>query len=152
MKISFDINFSEILGLVKRSLSIIGKRSVDDKGNSLFNRITLSSVEETIIEDYVREAILVIVVNIREFITSETDGKDSFTFTAEFPDDISGIQTSLTLGMKTYCANYALYSWLSIVVPNLAQKYMDDANNFSNYIVMHSFTHNKPAVTAKPLA
>ena len=44
--------FRSLASDVKRSLSIIGKRSIDENGNVIFKDITLSSLEEPLLEDY----------------------------------------------------------------------------------------------------
>lgn len=69
---TFYLPTSELLDIVKRSLSIIGKRAVDDNGNTLFETLTPSTLEEPIFTDFFRTAVTSVVTEIRKFIDGVT--------------------------------------------------------------------------------
>ena len=53
---SVTVEYSDIKSKVKKRLSIIGKRLSDKQGNILFAGVTLSSAEEDIMKQHLKEA------------------------------------------------------------------------------------------------
>lgn len=72
------LNFSTLYDKVARSLSIIGKRSIDDKGNILFRDITLGSRERGIISDFFATAFTELSAELGKFITDEVQNHSGF--------------------------------------------------------------------------
>lgn len=72
------LNFSTLYDKVARSLSIIGKRSIDDKGNILFRDITLGSRERGIISDFFATAFTELSAELGKFITDEVRNHSGF--------------------------------------------------------------------------
>lgn len=114
------LNFSQLTETVKRSLAIIGKRATDDNGNLLFKDITLSSLEEPILHDFFKDAL----VYARAMAAPCSMTVTEQAATLSFPSDDGAVKQAF----EAYCVAYALYSWLSVTAPGLAKKYMDDAN------------------------
>jgi len=137
------LNFTALAADVKRSLSIIGKRSIDENGNLMFKDITLSSQEEPLLDDYFQQAVIDLTTETDTFITASTD--TSLTLT--FPVNHNGALTpAITKVCKAYCVSYALYSWFSIVAPRLVEKYMGDCKRQTGALVR--LIHNKKAPEA----
>lgn len=80
MQITF--NFNNLYEKVSRSLSIIGKRSIDDRGNLLFRDITLGSRERDIANDFFANAFTELCAELNKFITAEVKNTSGFSRTA----------------------------------------------------------------------
>ena len=52
---TITIGYADIKSKVKKHFSIIGKRLSDKQGNILFTGVTLSSTEEDILKQYVKD-------------------------------------------------------------------------------------------------
>ena len=76
---TLTIDFGTLYGIVERSLSIIGKRAVDDKGNLLYRDITLGSREKTIICDFFINAFVDLCASLDKFITTEVHNINDVT-------------------------------------------------------------------------
>lgn len=134
------LNFTTLAAEVKRSLSIIGKRSVDENGNLMYKDITLSSLEEPLLEDYLQQAVIDLTTETDTFITASTDSSLTLTFPTNHNDALNTVITNVC---KAYCVSYALYSWLSIVAPRLQEKYMGDCRRQAGALIR--LIHNKTA-------
>lgn len=148
MEITFD--FNDLAEEVKRSLSIIGKRSVGESGNLLFKDITLSSLEEPLLNDYLQQAVIDLTTETDTFITASTETTLTLTFPTNHND---ALNTAITKVCKAYCVSYALYSWFSIVAPRLVEKYMGDCKRQAGALIR--LIHNKKAPaesSSSPLA
>ena len=119
------LDFQTLTKIVKRSLSIIGKRSVDADGNLLFKDITLGSMEEPILVDFFKEAVIQLKTQTDQFLAATTESNITLTFPSNHPDNKD---TTIRDAFSSYCVSYALYSWFIIVAPKIAQKYLEDAN------------------------
>ena len=136
------LNFTTLAAEVKRSLSIIGKRSVDENGNLMYKDITLSSLEEPLLDDYLQQAVIDLTTETDTFVTASTDSP--LTLTLTFPANHNdALNTVITNVCKAYCVSYALYSWLSIVAPRLQEKYMGDCRRQAGALIR--LIHNKTA-------
>lgn len=121
MEIALD--FNQLKRDVKRSLSIIGKRSIDEDGNLMFKDITLGSLEEPLLNDYFQQAIIDLTTGTDTFIKASSDS----SLTLEFPTNHNdALNPAIINSCKAYCTSYALYSWFTVVAPKLVAKYQDD--------------------------
>lgn len=68
---NITLNYGSLYDIAARSLSIIGKRANDDKGNNIFGTITLGSAEKKIVCDYINNAFTELCATLQKFITSE---------------------------------------------------------------------------------
>lgn len=138
---TITINNTNLLAEIKRSLSIIGKRSVDDEGNLLFKDITLSSREEGIVGDYINNAVNMLVAELAGFVTGTTGGIQ-VTFPA---NQNSNLESYIQTACNAYIIAYCLYSWFVITAPKIAAKYQGDADNQLAAIIR--MTHEKKEAT-----
>ena len=120
---TINLTYSSLRETVERSLSIIGKRSVDDKGNLLYKDITLGSNEEGIIDDYLEEAVIDITAETAAFITGSTGNVITLTFPTNSNEEIFDF---IEKACQAYCVSFALHAWLSITAPAIAQRYAAD--------------------------
>lgn len=130
-----DINivYTDLLEVVKRSLSIIGKRSTDDNGNRLFSDITVGTNEESIINDYLQQAVIDIAAELSTFITY-TGGTATMNVPMQNNQD-AAVEPFIQQAADAYCVSYALYSWFDITAPRLVEKYANDCKRQLNAIV-----------------
>ena len=144
------LNFNTLASDVKRSLSIIGKRSIDENGNVIFKDITLSSLEEPLLEDYFQQAIIDLTTESDTFITASTDD----TLTLTFPTNHNeALNSAITKICNAYCVSYALYSWFSIVAPRLQEKYMGDCKRQMSALIRLINVKKPPTASSEsPLA
>ena len=138
------LTFSTLQEKVSRSLSIIGKRAKDENGKLLFEDITLGSREQELILDYLRQAIIDLSAELAAKITGVTDGTllTTKTITLTFPDNYnSSLDQFIIQSCNEYCVSYALYSWFTVTMPTLAEKYLADCTRQMG--VLHRITHEK---------
>lgn len=117
------LDYTALQAKVERSLSVIGKRTVDDKGELLFRDITVSTREKEIINDYFRQAVIDLAAELTAFISASTDT----TITIDLPTNhSSALDTFITNSCEEYCVSYALASWFNVTAPRLTDKYTAD--------------------------
>lgn len=144
MIIFINIQYNELALTVKRALSIIGKRAVDDKGTKLFSSITLGSNEEAILHDFFESASVTLTTLLRHFVTSQEHTIGGMVASISLPDNHnSALQVAMNKAFSNYMTAYALYSWLLITAPRIAEKYLREAEDFKAYIIQ--MTHEKKA-------
>lgn len=119
------INQQSISATVSRSLSIIGKRAVDDNGNLLFKDITLGSNETLLIGDYISNAVTALVTELGGFVSSYTPQTDTITVTLPSNHN-SQLESFIKKSCSNYVVAYCLYSWFTITAPKIAEKYQGD--------------------------
>lgn len=117
------INYTDLYGVVERSLSIIGKRSADDQGNRLFTDITLGSSEKDIISDYIRQASIDLSTELSAHISASSDSSITITLPT---NHASALEFFIQQSCNAYCVSYALHSWFTITAPRIAGKYLED--------------------------
>ncbi len=144
MEITLD--FTTLAGEVKRSLSIIGKRSIDEQGNLMFKDITLGSLEEPLLEDYLQQAVIDLVTESDAFVTASTDSSMTLTFPTNHND---ALNPAITKVCKAYCVSYALYSWFSVVAPKLQEKYMGDCRRQAGALIRLIHSNKAPTVSSE---
>lgn len=147
------ITYSDISAIVERSLSIIGKRSVDDAGNLLFKDITIGTREKDILKDYYKSAIMHIASELRKYVTLETPTTTAYTLQLTLDDDANqALQDSIKQAVTEYIVAYALYSWFTVSAPRLYQKYLTDSQNALSYLSYQIFNRKRPSTLPNPLA
>lgn len=146
------LTYTELYGVVERSLSIIAKRSIDDQGNLLFDNITLGTREVELINDYFKSAIVHLAAELRQYVTLETVATGSFTMTITLYSDANpNLEETIKQAIKDYIVAYTLYSWFTVTAPRLYEKYLADANAQKNFIVAQVFHRQRPSTLPNPL-
>ena len=138
------LDYTVLLEEVKRSLSIIGKRSTDDNGNLLFTDITVSTNEEYIIIDYFQQAVIDLAAELSGFITTPATAPATFpggfptgaTITIDLPSNHSeAVEPFIQQSCNAYCVSYALYSWFTVTAPRISEKYNADCSRRANAVL-----------------
>lgn len=147
------ITYSDISAVVERSLSIIGKRSIDDQGNLLFKDITIGTREKEILTDYCKSAIMHIAAELRQFVRLETPTSTTYTIRFTLSNDANpDLEDSIKQAVTEYLVAYSLYSWFTVTAPRLYQKYLTDSQNALGYLTYQVFNRKRPETLPNPLA
>lgn len=136
MEITLD--FTLLTAEVKRSLAIIGKRSIDEHGNLMFKDITLSSLEEPMLNYYFQLAVIELTTASDTFIADSTDDRLTLAFPSNHND---ALNPAIAKVCNAFCVAHTLHSWFSIVAPRLKEKYADDCKKLS--AALTKLIHNK---------
>lgn len=72
--VTTTIDTSSIKADVKKVLSLVGKRSGDKQGNTLFASVTLSSAEEALIDTFVEDGTHLFISEVAPIVTGGTSG------------------------------------------------------------------------------
>lgn len=142
MDIIVNLNFSDLYETTSRSLSIIGKRSVDDNGNLLFKDITLGTNEKEIIYDYFQQAIIDLMAETAAFISASTE--ESITLTLPTNHN-TALEPFITKACRAYCVSFALYSWFTITAPRIASRYLDDCKRQLSAVIRITYEKTAPS-------
>lgn len=137
------LDFNTIYDAVGRTLSIVGKRTKDESGGSLYRDFTLGTKEQPIVNDFIKTAVTAITVATSSFVSATSS--DSITLT--FPDSHpAGLEGPVDTACKDYCIAYALYSWLATVSPELSKKYGEELQGRLASIVSLVYEKRSPEV------
>lgn len=137
------LNNDTLYEKMSRSLSIIGKRSIDDNGKLLFTDITLGTREKEIANDFFRQAVIDLTTELSVFITTATS--QSVTFSLNLPDNHnSALEAFLQDACESYCVSYALYSWFIITAPRISNKYAEDCKRAVASVIRLAYDKKAP--------
>ena len=145
-----NLNFSNLYLVVERTLSIVGKRSIDDKGNRIFTDITLGTNEKAIIEDYFQQAVIDLSAETKAFITGSSNlGSSTPSITLTFPTNHnSQLETFLQKACDAYCVSFALHCWMTIVAPRIAERYLEDCKRQADAVTRLLYEKTPPVSSA----
>ena len=118
----------------------------------MFSDITLSSAEETqILTQYINASAQNVEAVLKQFITASTYGATiSLTITNTRGD--SDFETRTQDLAESYITLNSTGEYLSMVHPDIAQKYQRDAKQKIEDLVSYVFYKKTPTATADPLA
>ena len=138
------LEYETLTETVKRSLSVIGKRSIDDKGNLLFTDITVGTNEEPLITDYLRQAVIDLSTELSPFAEVPEVSPEGITLYIDLPTNhAETVEPFLQQCCEAYCVSYALYSWFTVTAPRLVAKYQADCSRQSEALIR--LLHEKSA-------
>ena len=144
------LTVSTLISAIKRHLSIIGKRLYNKDGKNMFSDITLSSAEDTqILTQYINASAQDIESVLKQFITASTYGATiSMTITNTRGD--SDFDTRTKDLAESYITLNSVGEYLSMLHPDIAQKYQRDAQQRIESLVEYVFYKKPPTATADP--
>lgn len=120
---NITLNYTDLAAVVDRQLSIVGKRSTDDEGKRIFTDITLGTREKSLIDDYIRQAVIDISTETAALITAGNMTQITLTFPSNHN---TVLETFIQQSCEAYCVSFALWSWFNITAPRIAGRYLDD--------------------------
>lgn len=140
-----DITISSLISDVKRHLSVIGKRLYDKQGNNLFANVTLSSAEDTaILTQYITSAAHDIEAALKQFI-SQADYGNTISMNISNTRGDSDFETRTNDMARAYITRSAVGEYLSMLHPDIAQKYHRDAQQRMETLIAYVF-YKKPPI------
>ena len=148
---TITIGYADIKSKVKKHFSIIGKRLSDKQGNILFTGVTLSSTEEDILKQYVKDASETFVGNFSPLIAGYTDNTDAGVFTYQRNRVSEGKANAFCSLFKSYVVDYVAYSVLSMTYADSARKYADDMTNHVVSALKLIFQKDAPTSDSKTM-
>ena len=148
---TITIGYADIKSKVKKHFSIIGKRLSDKQGNILFTGVTLSSTEEDILKQYVKDAAETFVSSFSPLIAGYTDNTDDVVFTYQRNRVSEGKVNAFCSLFKGYVVDYVAYSVLSMTYADSARKYADDMTNHVNSALKLIFQKDAPTSGSKTM-
>ena len=148
---TITIGYADIKSKVKKHFSIIGKRLSDKQVNILFTGVTLSSTEEDILKQYVKDAAETFVSSFSPLIAGYTDNTDDVTFTYQRNRVSEGKANAFCSLFKSYVVDYVAYSVLSMTYADSARKYADDMTNHVVSALKLIFQKDAPASGSKTI-
>lgn len=148
---TITIGYADIKSKVKKHFSIIGKRLSDKQGNILFTGVTLSSTEEDILKQYVKDAAKTFVSSFSPLIAGYTDNTDDVVFTYQRNRVSESKANAFCSLFKSYVVDYVAYSVLSMTYADSARKYADDMVNHVNSALKLIFQKDAPTSGSKTM-
>ena len=143
--ISFTI--ATVRTAVKKHLSTIGKRLYSKDGKNMFSDITLSSAEDTnILDQYITSSAQDIEAVLKQFITASTYNTTTISITITNTRGDSDFDTSTQNMAESYITLNTVGEYLSMVHPDIAQKYQRDARQRLESLMAYVF-YKKPPTT-----
>ena len=147
------ITIATVISAIKRHLSIIGKRLYSKDGKNMFSDITLSSAEDTnILTQYITASAQDVESVLKQFITASTYSSSAVSMTITNTRGDSDFETRTQALAESYITLNSTGEYLSMVHPDIAQKYQRDAKQKIEDLVSYVFYKKTPTATADPLA
>ena len=144
---TIDINAH--ISAIKKHLSIIGKRLYSKDGKNLFSDITLSSAEDrNILSQNILSSYQDIEGVLKQFITASTENAGTITVYITNTRGDTDFDNRVQRLVETYIIYNSVGEYLSMVHPDLAQKYQRDAQRRIEALVSYVFYKQPPTATA----
>ena len=153
------ILLDNVKDVVKRQLSIIGKHHSTQKGDTLFAVSTLSSLEETVMQQYIEDGAQLVASNLSPVLQGYTFGKKAglekvsyLSFDVNTTRSNDALSEAAQDSVKTLLIAYVTQSVLAMVLPDLAGKYATDVQAQLLAATRLIFTKTPPGSADKTLA
>ncbi|WP_308227513.1 hypothetical protein [uncultured Prevotella sp.] len=153
------ILLDNVKDVVKRQLSIRGKHHSTQKGDTLFAVSTLSSLEETVMQQYIEDGAQLVASNLSPVLQGYTFGKKAglekvsyLSFDVNTTRSNDALSEAAQDSVKTLLIAYVTQSVLAMVLPELAGKYATDVQTQLLATTRLVFTKTPPSSSEKTLA
>lgn len=141
------ITVSSIISSIKRHLATIGKRYSKD-GKNAFSDIVLSTAEDTqLLTQYINASAQDIEAALKMFVTASTYGSGTIAITITNTRGDNDFESRSQAMIESYITLNSVGEYLSMMHPDIAQKYHADAQQRMQSLVAY-VVHKKP--TAAP--
>lgn len=115
---------------VKIHLSVIGKRLNQKQVDKNYQNVTLTTNEDTLLSDYISGAFAYLAGQFPDYLSvynmNDTNNGIQFDFT-RFND---AQNSAFEAAIKSYVLSYTIGAYLSMVYPDLAKKYQQEAASY----------------------
>jgi len=143
------LTISTLIAAIKRHLSIIGKRLYSKDGKNMFSDVTLSSAEDTqILTQYIEASFQDIEAVLKQFISPDSSSPETgkIKFSIQNTRGDSDFETRSKELIETYITLNSVGEYLSMMHPDIAQKYQRDAKQRLESLIAYVF-YKKPPTT-----
>ena len=147
-----DFTIATIVSAAKRHLSIIGKRLYEKDGKNMFADITLSSVEDPILTQYINASAQDVEAFLKQLVTASTYSSTTITITIANTRGDSDFATRTQALAESFITLNTVGEYLSMVHPDISQKYLADARKRMEALVSYVFYKKPPTATGDPTA
>lgn len=138
------LTISTLIAAIKRHLAIIGKRLYTKDGKNMFSDITLSSAEIELLNGYVNTSAQDIEAALKPLITSSAYNGSAVVITIQNTRGDTDFETRTQALAESYITLNSVGEYLSMVHPDLAQKYHADARQRMEALMLYVFYKNPP--------
>ena len=143
------LTIQDIIKDIKRHLSIIGKRMYNNGGKNMFSDITLSSAEDTnILTQYINISAQDIEAMLKQFITHSQYSDTKIDIVIENTRGDADFEYRTKYLCLSFITLNTLGEYLSMVHPELAQKYQADARQRMESLIGYVFYKQPPETSS----
>ena len=143
-----NFTVSTIISAIKRHLSIIGKRLYTKEGKNLFSDVTLSSAEDTqILTQYINASAQDVEAALKQFI-SASSYSTTISITIQNTRGDSDFETRTQALAESFITLNSVGEYLSMMHPDIAQKYHADARQRMDALVSYVFYKRPPTASS----
>jgi len=143
--VEITVTYSNVRSRTLRNLSVIGKRAYSSDGKSLFDKVTVSTKEEDLLQDFIRTAAQDIISALGRNVSSPVvdDAKATFSVRCD------AVQ-SVVIGHSVidYCVLATVASYIATYYPQQASPYIQAAHDALNDVVNICHTRDVPVTTS----
>ncbi len=153
-EVIITLDWSRVRSEVSKHFALIGKRLQDKDGTTMFAKVTLSSEEEAIMQQYINAAAETFAAELAPLITYYNSG-DFLVFTihnSRWADSEDSISVPFEGNFMGYTIAYVANAILGMTYPDLAKKYGDDMTNHLNAAIKLVYVKKQPTASGKTLA
>ncbi len=152
--LTITLDWSRVKNEVNKHFAFIGKRLQDKNGEIMFSKVTLSSEEKNIMQQYVNSAAETFVAELAPLVTYYNSG-DFLVFeinNSRWADSEDGVSAPFEGNFLSYTVAYVANAILGMTYPDLAKKYDSDMANHLNAAIKLVYIKNPPAESERTLA
>lgn len=93
--IHISISYDSLKSKIKSNLAVMGKRYIDNNGHLQFSKVTVSSAEETLLADFVHNAIHTVISAIIDLVHNYEEGTSTPVY-ATYSFDVTNTRWSVS--------------------------------------------------------
>ena len=139
------IDFATIKSAVRQQLSVIGKHHASQQGGSLFSTTALTDIETNVMPTFIVASAQLVVAELSPVVRSYKATDDSISLEVSQSRWANALQQAFPDSVRSFIIADVLQAVLSMIVPDVATKYADDAKSLLAALVGITFSKVTPA-------
>ena len=150
-ELTITLDWSRVKSEVNKHFSFIGKRLKNKDGTTQFAKITLSSEEKNIMQQYINAAAETFAAEMAPLVTYYDNG-DFLVFKVKntrWADNENGLSVPFESNFMGYTVAYVANAVLGMNYPELAKKYSEDMVNHLNAAIRLVYIKKPPTASGK---
>lgn len=152
-ELQITLDWNRVRGEVSKHFAIIGKRLKDKDGATMFVKVTLSSEEKGIMQQYINAAAETFAAELAPLV-SYYNSADFLVFNiknSRWADSEDSVSVPFEGNFMGYTIAYVANAILGMNYPDLAKKYGDDMTNHLNAAIKLVYIKKEPNNPSKTL-